>query len=106
LFLPRVFLSEVEEIINKGELPMFRKILCGGIAMLGLLAPLSYTSSAQARDVVYVYPHHHPRYEVIYRPSPFQPWRVYAVFHSPRAAHDAAIALRFQGFQTRVIHPY
>ena len=84
---------------------MFRKLLSGGVTMLALLAPLSFTSPAQAQ-AVYVYPHYHHRYEVLFRPSPFQPWQVYGIFHSPRAAHDTAVGLRFQGFQSRVIHRY
>jgi hypothetical protein len=31
---------------------------------------------------------------------------VYGAFHSPRAAQEVAIGLRFQGFQSRVVHPY
>ncbi len=86
---------------------MFRQFLTGGIAALALLVPLSYTSTAQAQNVVYVYHrHHHNRFEVLFRPSVFQPWRVYGVFHSPRAAQEVAMGLRFQGFQARVVHPY
>jgi hypothetical protein len=86
---------------------MFRQLLSGGIAMLALLAPLSYAPTAQAQNVVYVYHHHHHnRFEVLFRPSVFQPWRVYGVFHSPRAAQEVAMGLRVQGFQARVVHPY
>jgi hypothetical protein len=97
---------EVEEPINKEELLMFRRLLCGGIAMLGLIMPLSYTPSAQAQTVVYVPYHHHHRYEVIYRASPFMPWRAFSIYRSPRAAQEAALALRWQGFQSRVVHAY
>ena len=87
---------------------MFRKLLFGGIAALGLLTSLTFVPAAQAHDRVYhdrayVYqPHHHP-YAVIYRDFGFGPWRVYAVFHSHRAAHETAESLRFRGINARVV---
>ena len=83
---------------------MFRQLIFGSVAALALLAPLVYAPSAQAHDRSYVYQPYHPHYEVIYRSYGIGPWRVYAVFHSQRAAHHTAESLRFQGFSARVVH--
>jgi hypothetical protein len=83
---------------------MFRKWIFGGIAGLAVLTPLTFAPSAQAHDRVYVNELYHSHHAVIYRTYGFGPWRVYAVFHSQRAAHHTAESLRFQGFNARVVH--
>jgi len=88
---------------------MFRKLLFSGLAVLGLLTPLAFVSPAQAHDRVYVYqpyvyPPHHRHYAVIVRDYWYGPWRVYAVFHSHRAAHETAESLRFRGINARVVY--
>ena len=89
---------------NKGAHPMFRKLLFIGIAAVTFLLPGVFISSAQAQEGRYLdYPYHH-RYTVVYRTSPFDPWRVYGVFHGNRAAQNTAASLRFQGFPARVIY--
>ena len=82
---------------------MFRKLLFGGIAALGLLTTLAFVPAAQAHDRVYVYQPHHHHYAVIYRDYWYGPWRTYAVFHSHRAAHETAESLRFRGINARVV---
>jgi hypothetical protein len=83
---------------------MFRKILFSGVAAAAFLVPMASSSSAQAHDGVYVYHRHHSHYAVVYPSNPFGLWRVYGVYHSPRAAHEAAENLRFRGIYARVVY--
>jgi hypothetical protein len=83
---------------------MFRKLLFSGITVIGLLLPMAYATSAQAHDRVYVYQPYHHHYAVIYRASPFGPWRVYAISHSHRSAFQIAENLRLQGFSARIVY--
>jgi hypothetical protein len=83
---------------------MFRKLIFCGLTGLALLTPLAFTPAAQAHDRVYVNQPYHWHYAVIYRTYEYGPWRVFAVFHSQRAAHHTAESLRFQGFNARVVY--
>jgi hypothetical protein len=84
---------------------MFRKLLFSGLAAVGLLTSTAFVSTAQAHDRVYVYsPYHHYHYAVMVQDYWYGPWRVYAVFHSNRAAHESAASLRFRGINARVVY--
>jgi len=83
---------------------MFHKLIVGSVAALALCALLAYAPSAQAHDRVYVYQPYQSHYAVVYRTYGFGPWRVFAVFHSQRAAHHTAESLRFQGFNAHVVY--
>jgi hypothetical protein len=83
---------------------MFRKMIISGAAAVAFLIPLASPSSAQAHDGVYVYHRHYSHYAVVCPTYPFGQWRVYGVFHTPRAAHEAAESLRFRGINARVVY--
>jgi hypothetical protein len=109
---------------------MYRKIFIASLLGLGLLTPLALTSSAQAyvyyrRPAVVVrpgpvYPAYgvsrpavvgvgvypsvavYPRYQVMYRYGPAQPWVVTGSYPSLHNAEFAAQGFRARGFQVSV----
>ena len=96
-----------QTVPDKGAKPMFRKWLFSGVVSLGLLTSTAVVPSAQAHDRDYDHHRHHHydhHYAVIYRDFWHGPWRVYGVFHSPRAAHETAEGLRFRGINARVVY--
>lgn len=83
---------------------MFRKLLLSGVAAIALAMPFAWTSSVQAHDDHHGHHSHYQRYTVVYRAYPFGHWRVYGVFHSHWAAHEAAEWVRIQGFSAREVY--
>jgi hypothetical protein len=83
---------------------MFRKLLLSGVAGTALLMPLAWTSTAQAHDDWHRHYSYHHRYTVVYQAYPYGHWRVYGVFHTRHAAHEAAEGLRVQGFSAREVY--
>jgi hypothetical protein len=83
---------------------MLGKLTTHLVAGLALVGPLAVPTPARAQPgAVVVVPAHHARYFVEFRPRRNMPWKVAGPYVSSRHAHEAARALRFQGFHTRVV---
>ena len=85
---------------------MFSKITSRVVTSLALLTPLAVPVTSQAQPQVIVaapVSHHHHRYLVEFRPSPFAVWQANGPYRSRSYAHDVARDLRFRGFQVRIM---
>ncbi len=85
---------------------MFSKITSRVVMGLATLTPLAVPAALQAQPQVIVTApvvHHHARYFVEFRPSPFALWQISGPYRSRSHAHDVARDLSFRGFQVVVV---
>jgi hypothetical protein len=83
---------------------MFRKLMCVGVAVLTLAAPLALMPTARADYVIPVLVSGHRHcYQVLYRARHRGPWLLHATTFDRHAARHMAHHLRASGFQVRIV---
>jgi hypothetical protein len=91
--------GENEDLNNREEFAMFRKILIAAVASLSFLSPLALPAQSEARELAY---HHRHTFEVLVRNCDREPWRCVGSYRFREEAMRVAHHMRERGFEAYV----